>query len=856
MKNMKKFMALILAATMTVTMVPATAFAATTVTLGSSGQELDQTKLEEKQKTEVAAKAIAKSIEGSTFTTEVGTAGDAQDAFIKNLKGWANDAGYSLENPAVTVDDPTVGINPDDGSSILPTIKVTGVLSNGEVAELDEADRTINITVNVTAVTDAEKAVLVAETAARAINRCTTFTNDSTTKDLEKVVNDGLAANKETADAKVAKGGIDKFHVEPYGSHEGEDGFINADVTVEFKSTDGKTVKTVTFSLISGKDGNNAIPIRDDRTPIKGTDLEGNAIAGRTKNEQYAAVDSAYARVPYQDFTIEELNSKVSDFLKSKTYYEEDFYENLPQFDPNLKATTLKKQIIDDLTKPGSPLYLDNKVSLEKVQYTTTPATHDADGSIKVMVTVAENKGNKSGATPKSGDYNQLRETYSVTLALHHSPLKTKAEVTTATQEVQDALKLDASSIQTYDSTTAATEDSVKEAITKAIKAKIAQAPKGFTKPLANDLDANAPFEVEIVNFVAPAFNKEGKVEYKVTYSLPKEDGYKTRTFEVGSFTLTLPKLKAVYSDGIAIDDITIRKGVTKKIAVKFSSADVTDKLVAIDFDGDPLKQANDIVDLKHGDVSYTPSYIDGKKTITLNGKKYSLGDGFSDRWAVVAKKCGTTVLRAVYINEKTQKAYTTTFKVTVIPGFTDVANRNLYYYGPVYDLNEMGVVAGVSDTAFAPKKSVTRAQFVTFLWRLDNYRNHKDHVATTGTSKFTDVASDAYYAAAVEWAVKNGVTSGRSATKFAPNATVTRAEAVKFLYNYAGAESVYNATTNFTDVKDGKFYTEAVAWAAAKGITSGKSASVFAPSDDVTRAEAVTFIYKTADLMNCVDHM
>ncbi|WP_293009588.1 MULTISPECIES: S-layer homology domain-containing protein [unclassified Oscillibacter] len=111
----------------------------------------------------------------------------------------------------------------------------------------------------------------------------------------------------------------------------------------------------------------------------------------------------------------------------------------------------------------------------------------------------------------------------------------------------------------------------------------------------------------------------------------------------------------------------------------------------------------------------------------------------------------------------------------------------------------------------------------------------------------FTDVASGAYYADAVRWAVEKGVTSGTSATTFGPNAACTRAQAVTFLWRAAGSPKPASTANPFGDVDSGAYYFKAVLWALEKGITGGTSATVFNPNGAVTRAQIVTFQYRAA---------
>lgn len=111
----------------------------------------------------------------------------------------------------------------------------------------------------------------------------------------------------------------------------------------------------------------------------------------------------------------------------------------------------------------------------------------------------------------------------------------------------------------------------------------------------------------------------------------------------------------------------------------------------------------------------------------------------------------------------------------------------------------------------------------------------------------FTDVAVDAYYAKAVLWAVENGITTGTSDTTFDPDGIVTRAEAVTFLWRAAGNPAADGKL--FADVESTKYYAEAVRWAVANGMTKGVSDTSFAPGSACTRAQIVTFLYR--DCMN-----
>ena len=112
----------------------------------------------------------------------------------------------------------------------------------------------------------------------------------------------------------------------------------------------------------------------------------------------------------------------------------------------------------------------------------------------------------------------------------------------------------------------------------------------------------------------------------------------------------------------------------------------------------------------------------------------------------------------------------------------------------------------------------------------------------------FTDVTEDAYYYDAVLWAAENGITAGTSDTAFSPDAFCTRAQAVTFLWRAADSPAPKSGTMPFSDVAEDSYYHDAVLWATENGITTGTSATAFSPSDNCTRAQDITFLYRSAE--------
>ena len=150
-------------------------------------------------------------------------------------------------------------------------------------------------------------------------------------------------------------------------------------------------------------------------------------------------------------------------------------------------------------------------------------------------------------------------------------------------------------------------------------------------------------------------------------------------------------------------------------------------------------------------------------------------------------------------------------------------------------------ITKGTSDTAFLPDATCTRAQMVTFLWRAHG----SPKVLDAGALPFTDVPDGEYYADAVRWAVALGITTGVTETSFAPDATVTRAQTVTFLWRDACHPSA--AVPQFSDVPQDAYFAPAVGWAQETGVTTGVTATTFAPDSPCTRAQIVTFLSRAA---------
>ena len=113
-------------------------------------------------------------------------------------------------------------------------------------------------------------------------------------------------------------------------------------------------------------------------------------------------------------------------------------------------------------------------------------------------------------------------------------------------------------------------------------------------------------------------------------------------------------------------------------------------------------------------------------------------------------------------------------------------------------------------------------------------------------TGVFVDVPEGSYYEEAVNWAVEKSITTGTDATHFSPDGICTRAQAVTFLWRAAGSPAAKSAVMPFTDVKAGSYYYDAVLWAVENGITKGTSDTMFSPDATCSRAQIVTFLWRS----------
>ena len=258
--------------------------------------------------------------------------------------------------------------------------------------------------------------------------------------------------------------------------------------------------------------------------------------------------------------------------------------------------------------------------------------------------------------------------------------------------------------------------------------------------------------------------------------------------------------------------------------------------------DDDPTYSVTLPKNVKGGEVKTSHRYAEQGNTVTITvdpDKGYVL-----DTLTVLDGKD-----KEIKLTEKNGK-FTFTMpasKVTVEAMFKAAGNNPFidvpagsYYEDAVVWAVEKGITSGTSAVTFDPNGNCTRAQAVTFLWRAAGSPAPKTKVMS-----FTDVPSGSYYETAVLWAMEQGITKGTSDTAFSPNASCTRAQIVTFLWRANGSPAV-SGNSAFTDVAADAYYAAAVTWAEKNGVTGGIGGGLFGSGNNCTRAQIVTFIYRS----------
>ena len=248
----------------------------------------------------------------------------------------------------------------------------------------------------------------------------------------------------------------------------------------------------------------------------------------------------------------------------------------------------------------------------------------------------------------------------------------------------------------------------------------------------------------------------------------------------------------------------------------------------------------------ENGKIAVSPRYAERGERVTVT---LTPDEGFELESLTVTDSRGD----AITLTDKGDGRYTFTMparrveikasfvKSVEVSPFADVP-IDAYYYEAVKWAQEKGITSGIGNGLFGPNQPCTRGQIVTFLWRaagspVVNYR-----------MPFTDVDEGAYYAEAARWAASTGIVTGLTETTFGTDSVCTRAQAAAMIYRCAQAQGkgftgAWMFHLPFTDVPEWAY--ESVAWCYMNGVTTGVSETAFAPGNDCTRAQIVTFLWR-----------
>ena len=205
----------------------------------------------------------------------------------------------------------------------------------------------------------------------------------------------------------------------------------------------------------------------------------------------------------------------------------------------------------------------------------------------------------------------------------------------------------------------------------------------------------------------------------------------------------------------------------------------------------------------------------------------------------ITTKMAGTVTITASVAGKKA------TCTVTVL--YKDVVKTSDFWYAPTNYLTKNGIVKGYDNqTLFKPTNECSRAQMVTFLYRLAGQPTPKKT-----TTDFKDIKTTDYFYKPVLWAVENGITTGVSKEKFNPQGICTRAQTVTFLWRMAGKPSPKTKTSKFTDIDSKDYFYKATLWASEMKIVAGYDDNTFRPQGNCLRRQMVTFLYKYDKYVN-----
>ena len=404
--------------------------------------------------------------------------------------------------------------------------------------------------------------------------------------------------------------------------------------------------------------------------------------------------------------------------------------------------------------------------------------------------------------------------------------------------------------LQKKDATTAAKVEDIKAALEKAVNDQLTA-----DKVTDNGVQVTEVYRATINGASKAATSRVGGDTFVVISASIRNDfyGWTTGVPATNSATdkknvtinylvdVTTGELKSVETTALALDDQVVE--LVPNVDYDAEKGRFTKMLVSINPTVTP-ENGND-------EIKYVLKDQYGNKVTTDHQGSYVDADGnektcADNEFLFSTDEGGKYTVEISLTSDKNVKA---SASLTVKDSFNDGLDKTKYYRPAVKWAYETKISNGVGDGNFGVNQTTSRAQFVTWLYKIAE-KAGADMTVNSTVSSFSDVNSSAYYANAVAWAAQHGIVSGTSATTFSPNASISRAQMVTIIYRLNGSDvnitvgnNLSDKAVNFTDIA-GRYYTTPVTWAANNGIVSGKTTTTFAPNDNATRAEAIKVLY------------
>ena len=351
--------------------------------------------------------------------------------------------------------------------------------------------------------------------------------------------------------------------------------------------------------------------------------------------------------------------------------------------------------------------------------------------------------------------------------------------------------------------------------------------------------EKDAPTEYTITvtsggNGTASASHAKAVVDTEITLTATPDKGYHFKEWEVMSGGVTIENNKFTMPDGNVEVKAIFEKDAPTEFTITFDGNGGTpsvDSMTTIDQKLSSLPRAS-----RRGSYRFLGWYLaDGAEittdtvfsanTIVYAHWTYTGGGGSSGySYYTIKATAGTGGSISPSGSISVREGRDQTFTITPDKGYA-VANVKI-------DGKSIGAVKSYTF------ENVRRTHTIEVIFMKAN--------GNPQAGVFVDVATGSYYEDAVDWAVENGITQGTDDTHFAPDGICTRAQAVTFLWRAAGSPAPKTNTMPFTDVNAGSYYYDAVLWAVENGITKGTSDTTFSPNMICTRAQIVTFLWRS----------